>query len=153
VHFGLEGRLNLLDATAELDETLARRNLLYHESLLLQPVRNLGDVGIGDAKVRAELFGRHPLVEVGMFFVELLIEQGAERMFLIRRSAQNHDQVVHGGLAGQPPEVLGVAQNWHSVPRESDTLSIVDPGLHAGDWERVAAGLRLCGLHEPWRNQ
>jgi hypothetical protein len=74
VHLGLEGELHLPYVAAELDKPFARGNIFHEEALLAQPAGDLSNIGVVHAKMGAELVRRHPLVEVCMSTIKLLVE-------------------------------------------------------------------------------
>ena len=75
VNLSVKGLAYESRGSVELNDRLARRDVVHRESLSLKPGRHRLYVGVGGAELRAELRRGEPLVVIGRRFVLLLVDQ------------------------------------------------------------------------------
>ena len=83
----MESRLDLGGGAAENDGAAAGRDLFHFHAMALQPVDDLGCVGVGDAEALSVLLGREPLMVVRRLGVVLRVDELIQGVLLGRSRA------------------------------------------------------------------
>src|SRR5438067_9100822 len=116
MHAGAECGADTSGRAAELDEGMGSVDLNAGEVVACKPGRNGGEVAIGWAEGRAEVFRLEPLVIRGGGLVLLLVDKLLQSRFLLGAALEDqHDSAERRGIGQGALVELGAGQRV-SIP-------------------------------------
>jgi len=132
---------HMAGSPGKLDDHAAWTRIDLRESLRSEPLRDDLNVGIGSAKLLAELLWGQLSVIVGRRFALLLLEQLLQRLLVVRAALQEQQDAARGhGIADRTTIELGAGKGV-SAPAQRDGLLGIN-GLRdaSGDIYGLRAG-------------
>jgi hypothetical protein len=139
VDFCVEGLPELSGGAGEFERGLAFGHAGNRESVLLQPARDSGDVGIIRSVEFTELLRREPLVIRSSAARVYVLKELAQRVLALRRALQQQQHALCGeGIRNPAKIVLRLCERVH-VSLQGDADAFVHWLRDAGS--RLAVGL------------
>jgi hypothetical protein len=141
VDFCMKRASHLAGSPGKLDYHAAWARIDLRESLRSEPLRDDLNVGIGSAKLLAELLWGQPRVIVGRKFALLVLEQLLQRLLLLRAAVQEQQYAAHGhGVADRTAIVFGAGERVCVAAQRDGLLGINGLRDASGDIYGLRAG-------------